>query len=567
MKSQKGITLTSLVLYIMLVLIVLGILSVITASFQNNLKEVNKEGTKNSEVDSFNMYFLQEVKKQGNKISTISENKDEIIFGIGDNKSTLPSEYQQVEYIESTGTQIILSGLIPSNDLKFEAKFEFTELPVSTDNNRYLFSYFENGHTYRPLKVQNNQFYSIYMTKGAIDGINLAAADTNIHTIVYNSDAVFDGINKGSIYREISPTNNIGIGFFGQSQITNESNNKFVLNSLVSARIYYVKGYSKSTRTEVGHYIPCYRKSDNVIGMYDTVNNQFYTNVGTGTFLKGADINKSWGNKYTFKDEAIYLNDNIKIAENIEKCNFSSDLVNGKTIITVTIKAKDAEERSIEYVLSNEELSLFYENQSDYTTVDYTEIEYIKSTRTQFIDTGYVPGMNPKVVMELKFDGTFDVTGSCNIIGVIEKENGVSFSMNFGGASNQGNEIFTWYRLRENNEIYSIKINDNIRTNKNILSFGQGATNYGGVTNTLPERTKANTKSLVIMGRVIDGEYKAFNAYNMYLYSCKIYEGENLERDYIPVLDKDGTACLYDKVESKYYYNQGTGDFIAGPEI
>ena len=37
-------------------------------------------------------------------------------------------------------------------------------------------------------------------------------------------------------------------------------------------------------------FIPCYRKSDNVIGMYDTVNGIFYTNKGTGTFLKGNDI-------------------------------------------------------------------------------------------------------------------------------------------------------------------------------------------------------------------------------------------------------------------------------------
>jgi hypothetical protein len=42
----------------------------------------------------------------------------------------------------------------------------------------------------------------------------------------------------------------------------------------------------------IRNYIPCYRKSDNVIGLYDLVNNVFYTNAGTGTFLKGADVNK-----------------------------------------------------------------------------------------------------------------------------------------------------------------------------------------------------------------------------------------------------------------------------------
>lgn len=36
--------------------------------------------------------------------------------------------------------------------------------------------------------------------------------------------------------------------------------------------------------------VPCYRKSDNVIGMYDLVSGNFRTNVGSGTFTKGADV-------------------------------------------------------------------------------------------------------------------------------------------------------------------------------------------------------------------------------------------------------------------------------------
>lgn len=38
------------------------------------------------------------------------------------------------------------------------------------------------------------------------------------------------------------------------------------------------------------NYIPCYRKSDGVIGFYDTVNNVFKVNNGGGTFTKGPDV-------------------------------------------------------------------------------------------------------------------------------------------------------------------------------------------------------------------------------------------------------------------------------------
>lgn len=37
-----------------------------------------------------------------------------------------------------------------------------------------------------------------------------------------------------------------------------------------------------------------------------------------------------------------------------------------------------------------------------------------------------------------------------------------------------------------------------------------------------------------------------------------------LVRDYAPCLDKNGTVCMYDKVNKEYVYNSGTGEFIGG---
>ena len=51
------------------------------------------------------------------------------------------------------------------------------------------------------------------------------------------------------------------------------------------------------------------------------------------------------------------------------------------------------------------------------------------------------------------------------------------------------------------------------------------------------------------------------------IYSCRIYENEVLVRDFIPVKDTNEVACLYDRVENKYYYNKGTGTFTAGGDM
>lgn len=39
---------------------------------------------------------------------------------------------------------------------------------------------------------------------------------------------------------------------------------------------------------------------------------------------------------------------------------------------------------------------------------------------------------------------------------------------------------------------------------------------------------------------------------------------DELIRDFIPVIDKEGVACMYDKVNGVFYYNKGTGSFKVG---
>ena len=85
MRGDRGITLTSLIMYVVLIIIALGILALLRSNFQSNVKELNQQGTNNYEFDKFNVSFLQEVKKDGNGISSV--NASEIIF-ITNNKYT-----------------------------------------------------------------------------------------------------------------------------------------------------------------------------------------------------------------------------------------------------------------------------------------------------------------------------------------------------------------------------------------------------------------------------------------------------------------------------------------------
>lgn len=80
-------------------------------------------------------------------------------------------------------------------------------------------------------------------------------------------------------------------------------------------------------------------------------------------------------------------------------------------------------------------------------------------------------------------------------------------------------------------------------------------------------------------------DYPLFVAYNgrysyqpctsLRLYSFKMYAGDYfnspdtcvLIRDFIPILDIDGSPCLLDLVSNKVFTNQGLGSFVGGDEI
>ena len=50
------------------------------------------------------------------------------------------------------------------------------------------------------------------------------------------------------------------------------------------------------------------------------------------------------------------------------------------------------------------------------------------------------------------------------------------------------------------------------------------------------------------------------------VYYCKIWNGNELVRDFVPC-EYEGAIGLWDKVNNQFYANNGTGEFVAGPTI
>lgn len=83
-KTSKGITLTTIIVYIVIMLIIIAFISRITSNFYSRTKNMEQVTTDISELNVFNTYFTKEVKLPGNKINRFDNiNKAYIIFNSG----------------------------------------------------------------------------------------------------------------------------------------------------------------------------------------------------------------------------------------------------------------------------------------------------------------------------------------------------------------------------------------------------------------------------------------------------------------------------------------------------
>lgn len=213
--------------------------------------------------------------------------------------NTVPKEYVQVEYLESNGTQIIDSGLLPKANSRVEVRF------CVTDSNKIggkgsaaaagIVGTNMNGSVSRACiqiayKHKDN-VYTIRVGANVMNNTTVAKDEMVDHTVIADAVAAtitFDGTviqsaPDGSGYEEVEdrPTFGIfGIRMAKNSTVMTSSTKNCAGNGY--ERIYYVKFWEGDTL--VGEFVPVYRAEDMVGGMYDLVTEKFFTNVfNTGT--------------------------------------------------------------------------------------------------------------------------------------------------------------------------------------------------------------------------------------------------------------------------------------------
>lgn len=203
--------------------------------------------------------------------------------------SQLPTEYQEVEYIESSGTQYINTDVIPTVDTGVKVRGHFTSIQKDKDNIILGASDqtgFSNG---KPYSV-DTWSDKVYFPFGGFAGDStdtITITQTNNKQYEYTLNYMNSGKASVDTQQMTLPA---------RTSMTSNALYLFCLNGNGTAGYYahFALEYLQITQGEnvIHDYVPCYRKADNVAGLYDIVTGTFLTNAGSGTFAVGHNSSK-----------------------------------------------------------------------------------------------------------------------------------------------------------------------------------------------------------------------------------------------------------------------------------
>lgn len=414
-----------------------------------------------------------------NRVTACMDYLNEVLTGLGyetgyhriavphqDTGGRLPSGYTELQYIESTGTQYIDTGIKPNQDTQVTAK-----LMLLGSTTAYLFGArgdSEEGYNnrYGILYTSDHLFRSDYNTGNGPS----FSPDLKLN-VAYTIDKDKNVCSMGD-FTVTSPEGVFQSPYNMFIGCVNEGGSPAYYASI---RIY---AFSVAENDElVREYVPCISPSGE-IGLYDLQAGEFFDNAGSGKFMAGSTLNS---------------------------------LPSG-----------------------------------------YKQLEYIQSTGTQYINTGFQPNQNTRVT------ATAYLTPSDAGTWLFGARNASSDSA-FGFLSH-GNAYRSDYNTDQNKTIpatYSDPFEIDKNKNQTQINGETEATSSVGTFQcNYPLILFANNTGGSISGR---GSGK--------IYQLSIYDNGTMVRMFIPCINPDGEIGLYDAANGQFYGNFGTGVFIGGPEI
>ena len=185
----------------------------------------------------------------------------------------------------------------------------------------------------------------------------------------------------------------------------------------------------------------------------------------------------------------------------------------------------------------------------------YTELAYIQSSGTQYINTGFKQNQNSRVVMHVK---PVSITANAWAFegrnAADKNKKGVFFYYSSGSLWNAD-----YYNSSGRKSFSGISSTADLN-----IDYDKNTCTINGVSVNFTAKTFKSDFNITLLacntGGTVAGHLSAK------LYSCQIYDNGTLVRDFKPCINASGEVGLFDMVNQQFYGNAGTGVFT-GSEV
>lgn len=208
---------------------------------------------------------------------------------VGSSEASETYSYEELEYIESTGTQYIDIEYIPRMNTKIELDMKIT-------GSFKPCSIYQGSNIIFGVADQNNQWFSVNFGEESYQGTNMFVWNDSVNDLeksrfdvssstLNNRNTFILDTNKvtyGEYTKDINPKNGdqlTSMYLFGSNSKEYDYEGPFTSYNMT---VYGLKIYENNTL--VRDYVPAINTTTKHIGMYEKITNRFVGNIGTNEF-------------------------------------------------------------------------------------------------------------------------------------------------------------------------------------------------------------------------------------------------------------------------------------------
>ena len=485
--------------------------------------------------------------------------------------------YMQLQYLESSGTQAIDTGVKFGRYTRMSFRMKVTggatggQIGVidsfGTDGKYDRFHFNVNGDKLHVWCDRRDEgIGSVHAVGGTWHNYDINLVDNKVYR-----DGTQD-ISAATNPGYVGTTNNHStIWLFGRNSNTPS------LKQYATIYLSKVEIWQDGRETDPDRsLVPCKRLSDNVLGMYDTVKNEFLTNVGTGTFVPGpGSLDYDEIPPQILNDEPVCPEVVVKAGGHrlVKDTDYTlawmdnTDTGLGKVTVTPIGSYADCAVFAVQFLIVPKEKTL---------PPEYQRIAYIESTSggMQQLDTLVPPNGNMRVDIkfQLPIPNAMGQVGMIDDVGsAVERFHMGNGDRIYGGIGNKYSPGFD----------YSTVVGDNwalmmLRTRlENNVPCGWFVLNETNIDKMTDIGTfRADNTTFGLFGRLSNNNnYKTYAAYRVMYMEVKEGDEQVQTHRFVPCRRvADGELGVYDTVARQFLYDtgreaRGADVFLAGPVV